>query len=75
MNKVEINIKYKEEDMIHFIKDLLSMNAGTVWTRKTVHNELSFLSTGNRENIQKAIYEWLSTPERKHNFELMGGKK
>lgn len=73
MNK--IGAVFHESDMESFIKGLLSLSDGSIWSRQTVDSQISFLFKGNNFKIQKALYDWLSVPERKQKFELLGGKK
>ncbi len=72
MDKITFDLN--EETMQLFIKDLLSLRTGSVWIRTTNDTNLKISFSGNMESVQKSIHDWLSVPERKHSFDLLGGK-
>jgi len=71
-----ILIKYSEQEMINFITDLLDMESS--WYRTTENSYLKIKAESpkgdshiyNSNIVKKAIFDRLSVPERKHNFEL-----
>ncbi len=68
---MENNFFLNEEDMVQFIKELLSINSGGKHIKKNMYSFTSFEFKGNISNVQKNIFEWLSLPERKENFNLL----
>jgi hypothetical protein len=40
------------------------------WHRKTIASSLNIYFKGDYKIVQKAIYNWLDTPERKSNFNI-----
>ena len=67
---------FTEEQMIFFIKDMLCLNK-RLYKSITKHSVLLIETSGdyNHHSVQKAIYAWLSIPERKYNFDLLSDVK
>lgn len=70
MQKVVMSLN--EIEMSELIKNLLCLHHDGRWIHTTMTQQLELKFKGNRHNVQKSIYNWLSLPERKHNFELLG---
>jgi len=62
-----------QEGLIELLKDLLC--APKTYKYNTTSGVYQLNTKANMYEVQRAIFEWLSVPERKHNFILMGGKK
>jgi len=54
-----------EESMIAFIKGLLCLGDNTRWVCFSPTHQLDIRFRGNCHNVQRAILDWLNTPERK----------
>jgi len=67
MKKIDIHLQGIH--MEFFIKELLSLCDGGKWTNRTVTSEVKIHFKGNINKVQKAIYDWLSLPERRQNME------
>ena len=59
----EIKIEAETDQMINFIKDLLCLEHGELWKRRTVGDSITLRSNADRGTVRLAIYEFLE--ERK----------
>lgn len=66
-------IVFNEDDMKHFIQDLLCLHNDNTLIYRSSHTAIDIRFYGKTYRVQKFIYDWLSVPQRKHNFELLGG--
>jgi hypothetical protein len=64
----EISIRLNESEMIHLIMGLLNLSNGGTWQRRTLGNSLNINFKGDKREVQKQIYDWLSNPDRKQTF-------
>ena len=65
-----VRVTLHEVEMEAFIKELLSLVGEGTWKYVTLKDTLEIRFKGNGFKVQKAIYDWLNVPARKHNFEL-----
>ncbi|OQB07984.1 MAG: hypothetical protein BWY21_01480 [Parcubacteria group bacterium ADurb.Bin216] len=66
MNEITINVD--ENEMISLIRNLLCLTDKSSYHRHTIESHLAIKFTGDYLTIQKAVYEWLSVPQRKRTF-------
>ena len=66
----EVKMTIGEEEMKALVKDFLCLDNGSTWQRDTIQNRIEIKFCGNIYTVQKAIYDWLSIPPRRNNFEL-----
>ena len=71
MDRFEITLD--EDCMKQLIQDFLCLNNNSKWIYTSQDSMIKLTFHGNIYKIQKDIYEWLSVPPRKRNFELLGG--
>jgi|APMed6443717190_1056831.scaffolds.fasta_scaffold253292_2 hypothetical protein len=60
-----------EHSMKHFIQSLMCMENGSTFSSTTIHDSIELKFSGDKNNVQKLIYQWLSVPERKATFEKL----
>lgn len=58
-----------ETPLKHMIMDLLCLDNGQIWAYRDHEHYIELKFKGNKYNVQKDIYNWLSLPQRKFNFE------
>ncbi len=65
----DVKIIFTQTQMELFVKDLLSLNKGGIWSRHIANSQLLISTKGSSKELQKIIYDWLSVPKRKQFFE------
>lgn len=57
-------MNFDTEGMINFIKEMLSMDGGSIWSARRDEGKVDITFSGNPCIIKREIFNWLRTPGR-----------
>ncbi len=64
----KIKFTLSQENQLVFIKDMIILNEGSKFTRKTPYSELEISSVAKSGMMEKVILEWLEERRKAREF-------